>query len=180
MSNFYVLRVLYTLSSKALYNGESMISGYLPLSFLPRALLCMGPMDQDCWGGLGVLGPSGLLAYFILKSEEVSVFTVLSAHWPSYLLTPWKGQGPGLTSHTRSKCEFPWGSGSLGMEQSSYFLLAFLVEGTCKLTKMIPKFDLLFNIIISVQLDIHFWIFFVCLFFPVFSCMPVSLALRTN
>lgn len=66
------------------------------------------------------------------------------------------------------------------MEKSSYFLLAFLVEGTCKLTKMIPKFDLLFNIIISVQLDIHFWIVFVCLFFPVFACVPVSLALRTK
>ena len=30
----------------------------------------MGPVGQDCWGGLGVLRSSVLLSYFTLKSEK--------------------------------------------------------------------------------------------------------------
>lgn len=48
---------------------------------------------------------------------------------------------------------------------------------------MILKLDLLFNSIMRVQLDIHFWMhcfFGFVLFFPVFACLPVSMALGAN
>lgn len=62
------------------------------------------------------------------------------------------------------------------MENSSHFLLAFLLKEKCRLAKMIPKSDLLFNTIISIQLDIHFCICF--LFVLVFPsvCLPLHLS----
>lgn len=69
------------------------------------------------------------------------------------------------------------------MEKPSPFPLAFLLKGKCKLTKMIPTFDLLFNTIISRQRYIHFRMrgfLFLCLFFPVLACLPICLALRAN
>ena len=59
------------------------------------------------------------------------------------------------------------------MENSLHFLLAFLVKEKSRLTKMIPKSDLLFNIIISIQLDIHFCICFLFVFVFPCVCLPL-------
>ena len=59
------------------------------------------------------------------------------------------------------------------MENSLHFLLAFLVKEKSRLTKMIPKSDLLFNIIISIQLDIHFCVCFLFVFVFPCVCLPL-------
>ena len=74
----------------------------------------------------------------------------------------------------KKNVRFLEGSGSLRqMENSLHFLLAFLVKETCRLTKMIPKSDLLFNTIISIQLDIHFRVCFLFVFVFRSVCLPL-------
>lgn len=55
VSIYYVLRVLYTLISKSLYNGESMVSGVYASQFLAPGPLLLGPMDQSFLRWLGAL-----------------------------------------------------------------------------------------------------------------------------